>query len=90
MLTHGMELLHVDCETCSVRGIACGECMMSVLIQPVDDPAFDEADVVALATLVDGGLLPPLRLVEGGRRADSGAGRRGSTHRPFADAERVV
>jgi hypothetical protein len=26
--------MHIDCETCSVRGAACPDCVISVLLQP--------------------------------------------------------
>ncbi len=78
-----------------MRGVACDGCMMSVLMTPVDESAFDEGEIVALAALVEEGLLPPLRLVPGtgSQRAGEqppGAGRRVSATEMFADSERVV
>ncbi|MDQ2750509.1 MAG: hypothetical protein ABI775_08125 [Pseudonocardiales bacterium] len=54
----------IDCDTCSVRGRACPDCVMTVILnnsaRPVDLDA-DEQD--AVDTLAAGGLVPPLRLV---------------------------
>ena len=69
----------IDCDTCTVRGPACGGCVMTVLLgaggraaDPVmlgipgvpDRPVeWDLAESTAIATLVEFGLVPPLRLV---------------------------
>jgi hypothetical protein len=53
----------IDCDSCEVRGDACGDCMVTALLgmpKPVD-LADDEAS--ALGALSEAGLLPPLRLV---------------------------
>ena len=77
----------IDCDTCKVRGIACGDCVITVLLgSPPAGVHLDEEDAAALAVLAEGGLVPPLRLEpdEGGpwgsplpewvqiRRLDSG------------------
>lgn len=63
-----METLHVDCGRCAVRGPACSDCVISVLLgMPGDRPmAVDLAgeEQAALAALAESGLVPPLRLVE--------------------------
>lgn len=56
-------LLHVDCSTCQVRGLACTDCVVSVLLGPTEEVAFDSEETRALAVLAEGGLVPPLRLV---------------------------
>ena len=56
----------VDCETCVVRGPACGDCVVTFLLGPPDWLALDGlpgAEMAALAVLADSGLVPPLRLV---------------------------
>ena len=56
----------IDCDSCEVRGDACGDCMVTALLglpKPVD-LADDEAS--ALGALAEAGLLPPLRLVPRG------------------------
>jgi hypothetical protein len=57
----------IDCETCSVRGIACPDCVVSVLLQTphmaTNAIDFDESERNAVSVLAASGLLPPLRLV---------------------------
>jgi hypothetical protein len=63
-----METLHVDCGRCTVRGRACSDCVISVLLgTPSDRPVsvdLVEEEQAALAALAESGLVPPLRLVE--------------------------
>jgi hypothetical protein len=62
----------IDCDTCAVRGPACGDCVVTVLLG--GPPAVTDGDVTtaveldgaeqaAIAVLADSGLVPPLRLV---------------------------
>jgi len=61
-----MDVLHVDCASCRVRGPACADCVISVLLGPMtDDVHLDDQEQAALAVMADSGLLPPLRLVVG-------------------------
>jgi predicted small lipoprotein YifL len=73
----------IDCDACAVRGPACSDCVVSVLLggPPVegdlparaDGPApveLDGAERAALAVLAGCGLVPPLRLVPVDRQAD--------------------
>jgi hypothetical protein len=55
----------IDCETCAVRDIACGDCVVSVLLSGERHAALelDSSEQDALGALASGGLLPPLRLV---------------------------
>jgi hypothetical protein len=54
----------VDCDSCLVRCPAvCGDCVVSVLLGPPSDVAFDADERAALDTLAASGLVPPLRLV---------------------------
>jgi hypothetical protein len=69
-----MDVLHVDCDTCVVRGAACSDCVVSVLLGAPASPAgtrvvdFDPDEQAALKTLADSGLVPPLRLIQGRSR----------------------
>ena len=57
----------IDCGTCSVAGLACGDCVVSVLLGPIGGAFTLESEhEVALAVLADSGMVPPLRLVSGG------------------------
>ncbi|MCW2539753.1 MAG: hypothetical protein JWN95_1478 [Frankiales bacterium] len=68
----------IDCDTCAVRDIACGDCVVSVLLSGERHAVeLDSAEQDALGALASGGLLPPLRLVpawpaEAGAAARSG------------------
>ncbi len=54
----------IDCDTCVVRGDACGDCVVSVMLgAPPSGVELDEADRRALDVLADGGLVPRLRIV---------------------------
>ncbi len=52
----------IDCETCEVRGDACGDCVVAVLLGT--PPVLGSEERRALEVLSDSGLIPPLRLVQ--------------------------
>ena len=55
----------VDCDRCVVRGDACGECVITVLLgAPPGGLELDGADRRALDTLAAAGMVPRLQLVE--------------------------
>ena len=57
----------IDCDTCAVRGINCGDCVISVLLgPPAAQTELDDVEFAAIGTLASAGLVPPLRLVSGG------------------------
>jgi hypothetical protein len=56
----------IDCDSCTVRGAACGDCVVTVLLG--SPPAgveleLDPVEQAAINTLAEHGLVPPLRLV---------------------------
>jgi hypothetical protein len=53
----------IDCDTCEVRGLACHDCVVTVLLGPPPGLTFDDDERRALDVLAEGGLVPPLRLV---------------------------
>jgi hypothetical protein len=56
----------IDCDGCAVRGLACGDCVVTVLLgAPPEGVQLDDTERRAIAALADGGLVPPLRLVTG-------------------------
>ena len=62
----------IDCEGCTARGQACGDCVVTVLLgAPPDGVELDETERRAIAALADGGLVPPLRLVARGKQTPS-------------------
>ena len=54
----------IDCDTCVVRGLACHDCVVTVLLGPPPELTFDDDETRALDVLAAGGLVPPLRMVE--------------------------
>ena len=59
--------VHIDCDTCVVRGLACHDCVVTVLLGPPPELGFDEDEQRALDVLAGSGLVPPLRMVAAGR-----------------------
>jgi hypothetical protein len=54
----------IDCDLCEVRGLACGDCVVTVLLgAPPDGVVLDRDERQALEVLAASGLVPPLRLV---------------------------
>jgi hypothetical protein len=54
----------IDCDTCAVRDLACGDCVVTVLLGgPPGVVEVDEGERQALDVLADSGLVPRLRLV---------------------------
>ena len=54
----------IDCDMCTMRDIACTDCVVTVLLGPpgaVQD-GFDDEERAAIGVLADSGLVPPLRL----------------------------
>lgn len=58
----------IDCDACEVRGPACSDCVVAVLLGVPDDGAeLDRTERRAIGVLADAGLVPPLRLSVPGR-----------------------
>ena len=53
----------IDCDTCTMRAIACEDCVVTVILGRPPALEFDDAESQALAVLADGGLIPHLRLL---------------------------
>ena len=53
----------IDCQTCAVRGPACHDCVVTVLLGPTPEAGFDEEEKRALDVLAESGLVPHLRMV---------------------------
>lgn len=57
--------LLIDCDSCQVRGIGCGDCVITVLLGgPPDGVILNDEERRAVEVLAAAGLVPPLRLVE--------------------------
>jgi hypothetical protein len=59
----------IDCDTCIARDHACGDCVVTVLLElkrTAPEPLeLDAAEEAAIGSLAEAGLVPPLRLVSG-------------------------
>jgi hypothetical protein len=55
----------IDCDSCAVRGLECGDCVVTVLLRGSADD-LDAREREAIAVLAQAGMLPPLRLVADG------------------------
>ena len=54
----------IDCDGCAVRDLACGDCVVTVLLGPPSGVVeVDDGERRALEVLADSGLVPRLRLV---------------------------
>ena len=53
----------IDCDTCAVRGPACDDCVVTVLLGPPPEAGFGVEEQRALAVLAESGLVPRLRMV---------------------------
>jgi hypothetical protein len=54
----------IDCDTCDVRGRACRDCVVTVILNISAAPVeLDDAERTAVDSLAAVGLVPPLRLL---------------------------
>jgi len=53
----------IDCDTCTMRDLACSDCVVSVLLTISERPSneISNAEVSAISALSQKGLVPPLR-----------------------------
>ena len=55
----------IDCDRCTMRGIGCGDCVVTVLLGgPPYGVELDDDERHAIDVLAAAGLVPPLRMVE--------------------------
>jgi len=66
-----VKTMMIDCDSCTERGPACGDCVVSFLTIERRPGAFevDSDQAAAMAVMAGGGLVPPLRLVRADERA---------------------
>jgi hypothetical protein len=56
--------LLIECDTCVGRGVACGDCVVSVLLgEPPPGVTLNDEERRAVEVLSAAGLVPPLRMV---------------------------
>jgi hypothetical protein len=63
MTDNDEEALIIDCDRCRVRGDACSDCVVSVLLGAPPALEWDRAQRHAAEVLADAGMVPRLRLV---------------------------
>lgn len=65
--------VRIDCDTCLVRGPACGDCVVTVLLGRPPELTLEHDEQRALEVLAGSGMVPPLRLVTptAGREVES-------------------
>jgi hypothetical protein len=53
----------IDCDTCTMRDLACSDCVVSVLLTIAERPSSEisSVEVSAISALSEKGLVPPLR-----------------------------
>lgn len=54
----------IDCDRCAVRGDACADCVVTVLLGPAPTLELSGTERRALDTLADAGMVPRLRLLD--------------------------
>jgi hypothetical protein len=55
----------IDCDHCRMRGVGCGDCVVTVLLgSPPPGTALSDDERHALDVLSSAGLVPPLRMVD--------------------------
>jgi len=60
----GGSVMVIDCDGCAVRGLACGDCVVSVVLgAPPAGVDLDDDVRQALRVLADEGLVPRLRVL---------------------------
>lgn len=80
----------IDCDSCEVRGLACGDCVVTALLgAPPEGVVLDDDERRALDVLAGSGLVPPLRLVASDT-AEAGPEGRQSEIRQTRSATRFV
>jgi hypothetical protein len=60
----------IDCDSCVVRGLACGDCVVSVLLGVPPTVEIDALERRAIDALGRAGIVPRLRLEPGIERID--------------------
>lgn len=59
----------IDCDSCVVRGLACGDCVVSVLLGVPENVEIDVLEQRAIDALGRAGIVPRLRLAPVDRTA---------------------
>jgi len=65
VVAFSVDTMMIDCNSCTMRGLACGDCVVSFLTIERRPGAFevDNDQAAAMSAMAGAGLVPPLRLV---------------------------
>jgi len=57
--------MHIDCDRCRMRDLACDDCVVTALLgrPPARGVEIGDGEREALGALADVGMVPPLRLI---------------------------
>lgn len=58
-----MSTISIDCDTCTVRGLSCQDCVVSVLLGAPPNVELDAFEQRAIDILAGAGMVPRLRLI---------------------------
>jgi hypothetical protein len=58
-----MSTISIDCDTCTVRGLSCQDCVVSVLLGAPPNVELDAFERRAIDILAGAGMVPRLRLI---------------------------
>lgn len=53
----------INCESCKMRDLACGDCVVSFILDNPSPAQINRDQAVAMEVLAENGLVPPLRFV---------------------------
>ena len=56
-------MMLIDCDSCEVRGDACKDCVVSVLLGAPPNLDLDTSERLAIDALAQAGMVPRLRLI---------------------------
>jgi hypothetical protein len=51
----------IDCDTCTMRDIACRDCVVTILIGPPSNSSLEAEETRVIDLLASRGMIPPLR-----------------------------
>ena len=56
-----VSLMIIDCDTCTMRDVACGDCVVTILIGPPPNSNLEAEEARVIDLLASRGMIPPLR-----------------------------
>jgi hypothetical protein len=59
--TRTLIIMIINCDTCTMRDLACDDCVVSVIISVTEREVITPKAIRAINTLAESGIVPPLR-----------------------------